>query len=206
MSRPRCGPCRPAGVCSPRMLRNSTDLPVPEPPTMPKTSSSSHLHVEAVVHELRPEAVDQPAHFQDRVDQMSISMNSTANSASARITRKMACTTATRGQPAELARGVAHLHAAIACRPCAISIANTGALTTPTQKVVRGDGLLTRVRYCVSGMSSRKRHSSAPPVRPMRSAMIGQQRQRDDAARARAARPAPRTDRRRWHTARRPPR
>ena len=56
----------------------------------------AHLHVEPVVHHLGPEAVHQPLHLQHRVQlQMSISMNSTANRASASITQKIACTTAT---------------------------------------------------------------------------------------------------------------
>ena len=56
----------------------------------------AHFHVEPVVHHLGPEAVHQPLHLQHRVQpQMSISMNSTANSASASITQKIACTTAT---------------------------------------------------------------------------------------------------------------
>ena len=54
-----------------------------------------NLHVEAIVHNLAAKPVDQSLHLEDRVDQMPISMNSTANKASARITRKMACTTAT---------------------------------------------------------------------------------------------------------------
>ncbi len=53
------------------------------------------LHVQAVVHQLGAEAVDQSANLQDRVPHMSSSMNSTANAASARMTRKIAWTTAT---------------------------------------------------------------------------------------------------------------
>lgn len=54
-----------------------------------------HLHVETVVHNLAAKPVDQSLHLQDRVNQMPISIKRTANKASARITRKMACTTAT---------------------------------------------------------------------------------------------------------------
>ena len=55
-----------------------------------------HGHVEMVVHHLRAEAVDQPAHFDEGFGhQMSSCQNATANSASANITRKMDCTTAT---------------------------------------------------------------------------------------------------------------
>ena len=54
------------------------------------------LHVETVVNHLAAEAVHEPAHLEHRVPhQMSNFMNSTANNASARITRKIACTTAT---------------------------------------------------------------------------------------------------------------
>ena len=46
------------GRSSPRMWRNRTDLPAPEPPTTPSTSPV-HLEVEPV-HHLRPEAGAQP--------------------------------------------------------------------------------------------------------------------------------------------------
>src|ERR1700722_18625492 len=56
--------------------------------------SFEHLHVDAVVHQLLAEAVDHAAHLQQRAHQMSSSMNSTANKASTRITKKIDCTTA----------------------------------------------------------------------------------------------------------------
>src|ERR1039457_4129657 len=56
------------------------------------------LHVEAVVDDLRAEAIDDAAHLEDDGSglrhQMSISMKSTAKSASARMMMKMDCTTA----------------------------------------------------------------------------------------------------------------
>ncbi len=54
-----------------------------------------NLHVERFVHDLRAEAVDESVNLEDGVPQMSSSMKSTAKIASARMTRKMACTTAT---------------------------------------------------------------------------------------------------------------
>ena len=53
-----------------------------------------NLHVQPRVHYLRPEAVDHAAHLKQRTHQTSSSMNSTANSASTRITKKIDCTTA----------------------------------------------------------------------------------------------------------------
>ncbi len=67
-----------------------------------------HDHVEVVVHDLRAEAIDDAERLDHRLaiwrcpdeavralgHQRSSSMNSTANSASARITRKIDCTTA----------------------------------------------------------------------------------------------------------------
>ncbi len=50
--------------------------------------------VEVSVHDLAPEHIGQAAYFDHGAHQMSIFMNSTANSASARITRKIASTTA----------------------------------------------------------------------------------------------------------------
>src|ERR1700733_10889709 len=54
----------------------------------------AHVHVEAIVDDLRPEAVHQSDHLENGVDQMPISRNRTANTASAKITRKIAWTTA----------------------------------------------------------------------------------------------------------------
>ncbi len=39
------------------MVRSSTDLPLPEPPTMPNTSPVLDVGVEAVVHDLAAEPV-----------------------------------------------------------------------------------------------------------------------------------------------------
>ena len=72
------------------------------------TDDAEHLarddrHVEAIVHGLRAETVDNAERFDRRSDSslladtpahIPISMNSTANIALARITRKIACTTA----------------------------------------------------------------------------------------------------------------
>src|SRR5579863_9580882 len=92
-SRPLNSTLPASGARSPRMVRSSTDLPAPEPPMMPNTSLV-HLHADAVVHQLLAEAVDHTAHLQQRAHQMSSSMNSTANKASTRITKKIDCTTA----------------------------------------------------------------------------------------------------------------
>ncbi len=53
----------------------------------------------------------------------------------------------------------------------AITSANTGALMIPTQKVVGAIASFTRLTNWVRGMSSSSRHNSAPPIRPMISAM-----------------------------------
>ncbi len=53
-----------------------------------------NLHGQPVVHDLRTEPVDQATHLQDGIVHTSISRNRTANSASAKITRKIDCTTA----------------------------------------------------------------------------------------------------------------
>ena len=60
-SAPACGWRRP------RIERISTDLPVPEPPTTPMISPRLHVEVEVLVHDLLAEAVDQPAHADDRI-------------------------------------------------------------------------------------------------------------------------------------------
>ena len=76
------------------MLRSSTDLPEPEPPTMPNTSPSSTVRSRSRCTIWRPKVLVQAPYFDDCAHQMSIFMNSTANNASARITRKIASTTA----------------------------------------------------------------------------------------------------------------
>ena len=76
-------------------VRSSTDLPVPEPPTMPNTSSACTSMSRPSCTSWVPKRLTSPCTSHHRVHQTSISMNSTANSASARITKKMACTTAT---------------------------------------------------------------------------------------------------------------
>ncbi len=45
----------------PRIVRSRTDLPAPDPPTTPSTSPATHLEVEVVMDDLRPEAGAQPA-------------------------------------------------------------------------------------------------------------------------------------------------
>src|SRR3954471_24706092 len=104
----------------------------------------ANLHVETVVHDLRAEPVDQSLHFQDRVNQIPISMNRTANRASARMTRKMDCTTATvvsRPSSREESRTCMPRYAPA----MPINSANTGAFHSPTQKVVGVIASLTRV-------------------------------------------------------------
>ena len=62
----------------------------------PEHLALEHRHVEAIVDDLPPETVDDTPDVDRRGHhQIPISMNSTANSASARITRKIAITTAT---------------------------------------------------------------------------------------------------------------
>src|SRR5262249_10143998 len=115
-----------------------------------------HLHVELVVHHLGTEAIHDAARLDHRTPcghQMSSSRKSTANSASARMTRKIDCTTAT------VVRRPSSREESRTCMPrytpaMAISMANTGALMMPTQKVVGAIESFTRSRYCVSGMSS----------------------------------------------------
>src|SRR6185437_17175573 len=104
------------------------------------------LHVEFVVDDLGAEAVAEAAHLQYGIDQTPISMKRTVKSASARITRKMAWTTATvvsRPSSREEPRTCMPL-----CVPAiAISTAKTGALITPTQKVLGEIAWLTRLTY-----------------------------------------------------------
>src|SRR5262249_48992108 len=112
------------------------------------------LHVEPVVHHLPAEAVHQAAHFHHRAHQIFIRMNSTANSASASSTRKIACTTAT------VTRCPSSRAEPRTCMPRsqpakAMRTANPGALMIPTQKVVAAIDSLTRFTYCSSGMSRR---------------------------------------------------
>src|SRR6185437_808407 len=127
------------------------------------------FQLQAVVNHLGAEAVDEAPHLQDRVNQTPISMKSTAKRASARITRKMAWTTATvvsRPSSREEPR---------TCIPLwvpaiAIRTANTGALTIPTQKVDGEMAWLTRLTYWSRGMCSKEAQRTAPPTRPIRSA------------------------------------
>ena len=79
------------------MQRSSTDLPEPEPPTMPNTSPPLDLEVEPVVHHLGPEAGAQTADPHDgglaRAVHMPSAEKTTEKIASNTITRKMATTT-----------------------------------------------------------------------------------------------------------------
>src|SRR6185295_11542542 len=112
-----------------------------------------HLHIEPVVHELRAEAVDDARDLDDGFAHMSRCLKSTAKTASAKITRKIDCTTAT------VVRRPSSREDSRTCMPRtvptnAMSIANTGALITPTQNVVGAIDSCTRVRYCAGGMSN----------------------------------------------------
>ena len=49
------------------MARRSTDLPVPEAPTMARISPAPHVDVEVLQHRLRAEADGQAAHADDRL-------------------------------------------------------------------------------------------------------------------------------------------
>ena len=97
------------------MERSSTDLPEPEPPTMPNTSPRSHRHVEAVVHDLRAEAVHQAADFDDAVvgHQMSSCQNSDGEHRIGEDHQEDRLHHGDGSEAAELARGVAHLQAAV---------------------------------------------------------------------------------------------
>src|SRR5262245_49816315 len=131
--------------------------------------AGADLEVEPVVHDLAAEPVDDAARLDDRRHQMSSSRNSTANIASARMTRKIDCTTATvvsRPSSREEVR---------TCMPrrvptIAIRTANTGALMMPTQNVYSLIDPCTRSMYWWSGMSTRNQERSAPPARPIASA------------------------------------
>ena len=73
-----------------------------------------HGHVEMVVHHLRAEAVDETPNFDEGFShQMSSCQNTTANSASAKNHEEDRLHDRHGSQAAELARGVAHLQAAI---------------------------------------------------------------------------------------------
>src|ERR1700691_5518114 len=152
------------------MLRSSTDLPAPGAPDDAEDLFRLDLHVQSVMHELRAEAIDQPLHFDARHHQKSSAMNSVANSASASSTAKIDCTTATVvNRPSSREEPCTCKPRYVPARP--ISMPNTGAFSTPAQKVVDAIASFIRLRYCGNGMSSRYLHSSAPPVSPTASAM-----------------------------------
>src|SRR6185312_11792161 len=129
----------------------------------------ANLHLQAIVDHLPAEAIAEVPNLEHRISQTPISMKSTAKSASARITRKMACTTATvvsRPSSREEPRTCMPL-----CVPAiAISAAKTGALITPTQNVLGEIAWLTRLTYWSRGMCRSEAHSTAPPTSPTRSA------------------------------------
>ena len=50
------------GSFSPMMVRISTDLPVPEPPTIPITSPRVHREIQIVMNHLLAELILEPAH------------------------------------------------------------------------------------------------------------------------------------------------
>jgi len=84
-----------AGVraAQPEMVLSSTLLPLPEPPTMPKISPGPTSKPTPVVDHLLAEAVDDVAHHDHGLGhQKSISRKKIANSASAKMTRKIDCT------------------------------------------------------------------------------------------------------------------
>src|SRR5581483_9928565 len=129
----------------------------------------ANLHLQAIVDHLPAEAIAEVPNLEHRISQTPISMKSTAKSASARITRKMACTTATvvsRPSSREEPRTCMPL-----CVPAiAISTAKTGALITPTQNVLGEIAWLTRLTYWSRGMCRSEAHRTAPPTSPTRSA------------------------------------
>src|ERR1700722_8373550 len=135
----------------------------------------SHFHVESVVHHLRAEAIVEAAHPDHRIEirvehQKLICTNNTANSASARITIKIDCTTATVvSRPSSRAESRT-------CMPryvptMAMRMANTGALTKPAQKVVGESASCMRAVNCGNGMCRLMSDSRPPPARPMASAI-----------------------------------
>ena len=78
----------------PQYTSQQDRLARPRPADDPENLVLAHVHVEAIVDDLRPEAVHQSDHLENGVDQIPISRNRTANRASAKITRKIAWTTA----------------------------------------------------------------------------------------------------------------
>ena len=94
------------------MVRSSTDLPLPEPPTMPNTSPARMSASRPSCTTWAPNRFTMPRTAMIGVHQMSSSMKITANTASARITRKIDCTTAAVVSRPSSREEVAHLHAA----------------------------------------------------------------------------------------------
>src|SRR5882757_3420356 len=134
-----------------------------------------HFHVQSIVHHLRAEAIVQAAHPNHRIEigvehQKLICTNNTANSASARITMNMDCTTAT------VVRRPSSRAESRTCMPryvptMAMRMANTGALTKPAQNVVGDSDSRKRAVNCGSGMCRLMSDRRPPPARPMASAI-----------------------------------
>src|SRR5258707_6402065 len=135
----------------------------------------SHFHVQPVVNDLRAEAADETAYANHRSlsgfrHQKSICTNTTANIASARMTRKIDCTTAT------VVKRPSSRAESRTCIPryvptMAISMANTGALIRPAQKVVGARDSRNRLVNCGRGICKLTSDRRAPPASPMASAI-----------------------------------
>jgi hypothetical protein len=81
---------------NPTILRNRTDLPVPEPPTT-KNFAALNIKIQPLMHALYAKAVNQIANLNDcilrHLAHHPISMKNSAATASSKITTKIECTT-----------------------------------------------------------------------------------------------------------------
>ena len=97
------------------MERSSTDLPEPEPPTMPNTSPCSTVMSRWSCTICAAEAIHQAADFDERFacHQMSSCQNAIANIAFGENHQEDGLHHGDGSETAELARGIAHLQAAV---------------------------------------------------------------------------------------------
>ena len=139
--------CPRAGRLRPTMVRSSTDLPVPEPPTTPRPRRAGRRDRACRGSTCAPNCVTQAAHADDRVLACGAarpvrSPGSRRGSRRARRARSPGRSTSTTDlvvQPARRSR-----RCRVTCRPSkqptmAMTKAKTGALIMPTQNVVEVD-------------------------------------------------------------------
>src|SRR5690606_38040572 len=127
----------------------------------------AHVQVQAVMHDLRTESVDQPAHADDGVigAHQPTCMNQIAATASSRITSEIVCTTL------EVVRSPSDCAVPSTCRPSRqpispITSANTGAFDMPTKKCRSSMVSCSRTMKACGGMPTSNAATAMPPSRP----------------------------------------